>query len=226
MTLSDRTVLEIDGNNGPYAGATGVFVLREDLEDTEELEHKHIAGNRGQYLSELYRQVGGLSDELGDVIDVSEDADRRAGYHLDGTAGEDMWTITGKTGVDDPDEQWGDGSTDPNDPADASVLDATGCATVTKRDILGGWLKQNRIDSTTPARLYRGEWSDATHADSAGVFGRPVPVVVQDARLQKAGDEPARAEVSITLIRTSKLPKLDDAIDDVVAVLRELVPDY
>jgi len=226
MTLADRAVLEIDGNNGEYSGRTAEFHLREDLEDTLEIEHKHILGNRGQYVSELYRQIGGLSDELGDVLEPSENADRRAGYHLDGGAGTETMTVTGMTGVDDPDEQWGDGSTDPNDPADVSVVDATGSSTVSKRDILGGWLKQNRIDSTTPARLYRGEWSDGTHDDSAGVFDRPIPVVVQDARLQKASDDPARAEVSLTLIRTSKLPELADAADDLVDTLGSLVPDY
>jgi hypothetical protein len=223
MALTDRTVLEIDGNYGPYAGETGVFVIREDLEDVEETSFQHIAGNRGQYIAEIYDQVTDLSE----LVDGADQRDRRAGYHLDGGAGEDSWTITGKTGVDDPDEQWGTGETDPTDPADITQLDATGCSPVSKRDIIGRWAAQQRIDSSTPARLYRGEWSDGTHADSPGVFGRPIPVVIKENRLTKSPDDPSVAEVSFTLIRTSDIPDIvEDAADDIVDALGDIVPDY
>mgnify|MGYP000527792715 CR=1 FL=1 len=222
MPLEDRAVLEIDGNLGPYEGKTGVFVLREDLEDTEETSISHIAGNRGQYLSELYDQITDVSE----LIEGPEQRDRRAGYHIDGGAGEDVWTLTGVTSVDDPDEQWGTGDTDPNDPSDITQLDGTGCSPTAKRDILGAWIAQNRVDSSTPGRLYRGEWADGTYSDSAGVFGRPIPVVVQETRLERTGDDAAGATIAVTLVRTSRLPNITDAADDITGALSDAIPDY
>ena len=222
MSLETKAILEIDGNFGPYDGETGVFVFREDLEDTEELDHNHLVGNRGQYVAEIYDQVTDLTD----LVEGPDERDRRAGFHLDGGAGEDVWTITANTAVDDPDEQWGNGETDPSDPSDITQLDGTGGSPTAKRDILGAWAAQNRIDSSTPARLYRGEWSDGTHADAAGVFGGPVPVVVQDTRLQRTAEDAARSEIVVTLVRTSNLPNIDDAVDDITEALDDEVPDY
>lgn len=222
MTLTDRAVLEIDGNLGVYDGVTAAFHIREDLEDIEELTHDHLIGNRGQIVSEVYDQV----TDVAGLTEGPSQRNRRSGYHLDGGAGTDIWTLTGLSSVDDPDEQWGDGSTDSNDPADKSPLDATGCSPTTKRDVLGAWLAQNRIDSTTPARLYRGEWSTGKYADSAGVFDRPIPVIVQETRLQRSADDPTVTEVSLTLVRTSKLTNLDDTAEEIVDELGSLIPDY
>lgn len=222
MSLQNRAILEIDGA-GDYADRTGVFVLREDLDDTETIEPTHLVGNRGQYISELYEQATGL-----DPTDILPESDqpRRAGYHLDGGAGEDEWTISGTTAAGDPDEQWGDGSTDPDDADDVSSFDATGCHPTAKRDILGAWIAQNRIDSGGQARLYRGEWSDGTYADEPGAFNEPITVAVQNAQLQRESGDSSAASITIELVRTTSVPDITDQAEDIVDAVGDFITDW
>ncbi|MFT8175926.1 hypothetical protein, partial [Salmonella enterica] len=77
-------------------------------------------------------------------------------------------SITAKGAQDDT---WGDGSTDPNDPADVSKYDATGSDPQAMKEVLEWYITQPRHGSTGNARLYVGEWSDGTYASTAGAFG-------------------------------------------------------
>jgi hypothetical protein len=213
MPLRERAVLEIDIVDDSGAERTCVFELREDLEVTTSTTKTYLIGNRGQYLREAV-DLG--SDVLG--IDLPE-ADNRRGYHVDGGAGVETITIEATGG--DRGLQWGDGSTDPNDPADVSQYDATGCDPGAQRDILDWIVSQAKTDSASPARLFHGEWSDGTHAGDAGAFGKPRAVAIREATLPNPPDESSAFNATIEMIWTDVFPSA--SVDDAQQAIDELL---
>jgi len=211
MPLHQRAVLEIDAFN-----RTGVFEFRTDLDPTRELTHNHLVGGRGQILSELYRQVADRdpSDILPDDL-----TDRRAGFYVDAGAGMNKVTLSASVGRSDDDLRWGDGSSTGDS---ATAYDAEGAVSkFTKRAVLFRWLTA-RADSGGQMRLYTGEWSDGTHADSAGVYGEPIPVALQSVRAPAPADEPD-ISYTIELVKVSTVADIDEAVDDFTEAATEAV---
>ncbi|MDB2283669.1 hypothetical protein PM038_00065 [Halorubrum ezzemoulense] len=222
MPLYNRAVLEISAFD-----RTGVFELREH-EPNRELTHDYLVGGRGQMISELYAQASDL-----DPTDVLPDADppRRAGYFVDAGGGRNQFTISATVGVGDDDLQWGDGS---SAAGDVTQYDASGDVNpVAKRDVLFRWLAEARSDSGGQVQLYTGEWSDGTHADTAGVFGRPKPVALLSVRAEKPKDDSAVVPYTFEFEEVAPVPDIDELTEDftqaaenAINELGDEVPDY
>ena len=208
MTLFDRAVLEIDLDSD----TTGVFVLQIDLEDSEEITKSFVMGERGQYLQEIYDQI---EDVLGDDDDPGLGR-RRTGYHIDGGAGSHQWQLSFQSGLNG--EQWGDGSSDPKDPQDATVYDATGSHPLLQKQVLAYYVGQARTDSSGQARLHIGMWTDGSYSDEAGEFDEPLTVAINSVSLTRGEDDTTSFEGTLELTRSADFPDsigstAEDAID-------------
>lgn len=223
MPLHNRAVLEVDA-----FGRTGVFEFREH-EPNRELTHDYLVGGRGQVISELYAQASDLAPD-----DILPDAglDRRAGFHLDAGAGRNQFNFTAKVGTGDDDLRWGDGS---SSAGSSNEYDAEGETNPkTKRDVLYRWLAEARTDSGGQLRLYFGEWSDGTYADTAGVYGEPKTVALLSVRSDAPKDDSSVVTYTFEMEQTTPVPDgVDEAIDDftdaaseAVSQLGDEVPDY
>ena len=155
----------------------------------------------------MYRQ---LTDADPSEILPDTDLDRRSGFWLDAGAGSNRFQYTAAVGQSDDSLRWGDGS---SAPGSATPYDAAGdVSALTKRDVLYRWLTA-RADSGGQMRLYTGEWSDGTYADSAGVYGEPIPVALLSVRTDAPPDEP---DVTYTFefAKVSTVPDIDAAVED------------
>lgn len=216
--LRNRAILEIDLRDSNDDLHTGVFELREDLSDTGEVTKQFLLSNRGQYIREAY-DIG--TDILPD--DVAEaDLEDRKGYHVDGGTG--MYTESLDFTAGSQDAQWGDGSTDPDDPSDLNKYDATGADPTALKQVLEWYVSQARTGSGGPARLHIGEWTDGTYSDSAGVFDRPMPVAIKETNITKDPDDPSAIEGTIELAWTAVFPDVD--VQGTIDEAAELVPDF
>ena len=222
--LTDRFVLELDAFD-----RTAAFEFRGDFTPTRELTHEYLVGGRGQTLSTLYQQASDV-----DPTDILPDTEipRRAGFFLDAGGGRSTFQYTANVGVGDDDLQWGDGSSAADN---ATAYDASGDVDpVAKRDVLFRWLAEARSDSSGRVRLYTGAWSDGTYADSAGVYGEPLPVALLSARAEKQPDDPTVVTYNFEFERVAEVPDAVDAfVDDFTAAagdavdqLGDLVPEY
>lgn len=205
--LKHRAVLEIDLDD-----RTGVFPLREDLDESAEIDRTFLVGSRGQYLQELWN----VGSELTDLVDGPADGSRRQGYHVDGGAGRHVHTLSFKAAKEDP---WGDNSFDPK-------FDAAGEGPLTQKQVLEYYISQSRTDSAGQCRLYRGEYTDGTYADEPGAFGHPLTVAIADATLQREPDDPSRFSGTLTLVRTSTVPDVDALLEDAAETLEGIIPDW
>jgi len=209
----EKAFLEIDIVDDTDTKRTCVFEFREDLQITPSPTKNYLIGNRGQYVREAI-DIG--SDVLG--ADVPE-ADNRRGYYIDGGAGLAQLTVEATGG--DRDLQWGDGSSDPNDPDDVSMYDATGCGPRAQLDILEWVITQGKTDSASPARLYYGQWTNGTHASTAGAFDKPRAVAIQELATTDPTDEPSAFTVTIETAWAAVLPEA--AVDEAQNAIEELL---
>ena len=223
MSLNERVILEIDLRR---EDRTGVFEFRE-VEDTREIDREFIMSQRGQYVNEIwdfYFEHGALEQ-----LPQPEGAHRRAGYNIDAGAGSDTVAISFTTGPD-PGYRWGDGSSDPDDPADYSKFDAQGSHPLVKRQVFAHYLREARTDSGGQARLHIGEWTDGEYSDGEGVFGEPINIVIPEASMERSENDPATIEGRLEVVRTSVVPdfaqELDDVVEDVVDVVESIIPDW
>lgn len=165
MSRYDTAYLEVEDST-----STAVFEFNIGLSTSGELDKSYLMGSRGQYISE----INNITDQLGDIDSVQ---DRRAGFWIDGGAGNYSERIQFESGLEDV--QWGDGS------------GGTGASNVTSRDASGAdvkpltryhvltlWLARTLTDSRNPARLYFGEWATGKHHPEAGAFGQAMPCAV------------------------------------------------
>lgn len=172
MSRFDTAYLEVED-----AQSTAVFELNIGLRTSGELDKNYLMGSRGQYITEIFN----VSDSLGEI--ENDTVDRRAGFWVDGGAGNLTERIEFETGLEAV--QWGDGSggTGPSNvtPRDASGADVK---PVTRYHVLELWLARTLTDSRNPARLYWGEWTDGSKAEhaSAGAFNQPMPCAVINAQ--------------------------------------------
>ena len=166
MSRYDTAYLEVEDNT-----STAVFELSLGLRTSGELDKNYLMGNRGQYITEIFN----VTDELGEI--ENDTVDRRAGFWVDGGAGNYSERIEFETGLEDV--RWGDGGggTGPSNvtPRDASGADVK---PLTRYHILSLWLARTLTDSRNPARLYFGEWADGTHHPSSGAFNQAMPCAI------------------------------------------------
>ena len=222
--LTNRFVLELDAFD-----RTAAFAFRGDFSPTRELTHEYLVGGRGQVLSTLYQQASDI-----DPTDILPDTEipRRAGFFLDAGGGRSTFQYTANVGVGDEDLQWGDES---SADGEANAYDATGDVDpVVKRDVLFRWLAEVRSDSSGKVRLYTGAWSDGTYADSAGVYGEPLPVALLSARAEKDPDDSGVVSYTFEFERVARVPDaVDQFVEDAtesaneaVNQLGDLIDDY
>lgn len=162
MTRFDTAYLEIEDASG-----TATFEMSIGLQTSGQMERNYIMGPRGQYVTEVYNQLAGLDD-------IDGTANRRAGFKIDGGAGEFTQSVSFQVGLEDV--EWGDGSGGTG-PTNVTARDASGAdiKALTRKHILEIWVTQSRSDSDYPARLYFGEWTDGSppgHSES-GAFDQP-----------------------------------------------------
>ncbi|GGK74512.1 hypothetical protein [Haloarcula sebkhae] len=218
--LTDSAILEVDVVDETGDTRTCAFQVKEELEDTGNVAKTYLIGSRGQYLRAAYE----IADKTvpGELAD--ENTESRRGYFVDGGAGQYVEQIAGKAG--DRDLQWGDGSTDPTDPNDISKYDATGCDTLAQKQIFEYVISQSKTGSLGQARLYWGQWSDGTYADSAGAFGRPLTVAIIETNVTDDPDDPNAIDVSITAEWAAVLPEaVVDEAESVAKDINEIIPE-
>ena len=224
MPLYDRVVIEIEAFD-----RIGAFAFRGDLSPNRTLNKDYLVGGRGQVVSELYNQASDIvpSDILSD-----EDIDRRAGFFLDAGGGRNQFQLSAEVGAGDGDLPWGDGS---SAEGVVSEYDAAGeVAPLAKRDVLFRWLSQARSDSGGQVKLYTGEWTDGTYADTAGVYGEPISVALLEARSERDADDSAVVTYTMEFEQVALVPDavdaavddLSDAAQEAVDAVGDLIPDW
>jgi len=216
MTLRDRAVLEVS-----VGTTTAAFEFRDGFEQEHTITHNYLVGGRGQYVQEIW-----------DVVDFDTETEsvvpnRRAGYHVDGGAGEKTRALSFVTGQEpDADLLWGDesGGTGPNN---VTKTDASGAdvSKYDKADVFERWMAVSRTDSTLPGFLYHNQYSDGTYADSAGLYNSPLPVAVQEASIATDLDEPTAVSGQVTVVQTNIFAEQGDVIGAVDEALTEIRPD-
>ena len=216
MPLRNTAYLEIDVDD-----TTAVFELREGLEDVGEITIQYLLSERGQYLREIYDIGTDLVPD--DVADA--DLENRKGYYVDGGAGSYGVRLTAQAG---PGDQWGDGSSNPDDEDDTTRYDATGSHPLAMKQVLEYAVAQSRTDSSNPARLYIGEWTDGTHADAAGAFEQPLALAIEEATVTRPDDNPSAITVTLEGKWTSTFPGEDllGSIEDGLDEIADLIPDF
>lgn len=211
MPLRDKAVLEIDIDGG---STTGEFHLKEDLTDSGTVTKMYLMSNRGQ----MFREAFDIGTDL--LADEVEDADleNRKGYHVDGGSGHYRTTLSFAASSGD---RWGDGT------SGTSKTDATGSDPIVMKQVFEWYVSQSKSDSSGGTRLYIGEWTDGTHSSSAGVFGQPMPVAINESNITDDPDNPSSIEGSIELTWTSVFPDVDlngaiqDGLDDIAALIQD-----
>ena len=216
--LRGRAILEIDLEDETGTTRTCVFELREGLEPSSNITRRFLLSNKGQYIREAY-DIG--SEYIPGDLDTANTEDRR-GYHVDGGAGQFGQTITAAAG--DKDASWGDGSTDPNDPADISRYDATGCDLTAQKQILEWVTSQAATGSKGQARLHLGEWTDGSYSDP-GVFDRPFVVAIPEVTVSRDPTE-SKLKVTLEMAWTAVFPEAvveeaQDAVDEIINAIPE-----
>jgi|AntRauTorcE11897_2_1112592.scaffolds.fasta_scaffold01299_3 hypothetical protein len=220
MTLRSTAYLEIDINGGD---TTGVFELREDLSDTGDVTKNYLLSNRGQRFREAF-DIG--TDLLPDDV-ADADLENRKGYHVDGGSGHYQETLSFAAS---PGDEWGDGSTDANDPDDVNKTDATGSEPIAMKQVFEWFVTQSKSDSSGGTRLHIGEWNDGTYSETgeAGAFGHPMPIAINESSITYDPDKPAAIEGSITLTWTSMFPDVDleGSFENGLNDIADFVQDY
>jgi hypothetical protein len=218
--LRGVSYLEIDIEDSNQNTHTGIFEFREDLENVSNVAKQYLIGNSGQYLKRAYD----IGDELIPADLNSGELENRRGYHVDGGAGVFAETITAKAGGDGV--QWGDGSTDPNDPDDITRWDAAGCDLIAQRDILAWYISQSRTGSAGNCRLHVGEWTDGSYESGQGVFGKPLTLAIQEGTVSRTAEENTVLDVTIEGVWTAvfpdaEIPEADEVVKQVTNALKD-----
>lgn len=226
VVLTDRVVLEVE--QIPGADSDAAFEFRTDLETTDTLDRKFVLSESGQYLREAHDI---LPDAVTDPISDAE-FDRGEGYHIDGGARTDTKSITATRGVEEA-LQWGDGSatdgptqTDVPMPAGDEPADIDAMI-----DVFNHWLNETRSDSGGQTWLHIRHHTDGSYSGEPGVFGEPIRVAVLEHTIEK--EDETEIEISLECVRTAHLPDVqealdgvEDAINDAVAELSDVTPDW
>jgi hypothetical protein len=201
----ERAVLELDANFGPPFGTvTGVFHMYGDV--------SFDAGVRTGYL------LGGTGSTLNAVVQeaLSDGEPKRKGIYVDLGGGQHtiQASFTGWTGATDADGndlQWGSSP----DPSVNDLTTATGASPLDQRDTFLNYLRVATFDSFNPGRLYTGEHSDGTYADSPGDWGEPLKVAMEQPRFRSQADTSDKLDGSVTFV------EVIDLRDNIDGLLRD-----
>jgi len=175
------------GENGPRGDKGGGA----SIEDT--IRTGFLVENAGQSVLNAYKQA------------VDNAAPFRRGVHVDFGGGQHVLEVdfaTPQNGKksDGSTFQWGSSS----DPADGpNEHTATGGSAQQQMAVLINYLRQGRIDSTTPATFETGPYS------SEGILG-PLDVVVESPSMTITNDKPGWADGTLTLVETVDLQAVVD----------------
>lgn len=192
MSRFDTAYLDVEDDT-----STATFEFSIGLNTNGDLDKNYLMGSRGQYIQEIWDQ----SDALGEIDALAE---RRAGFWIDGGAGNYSETVEFEAGMEAESIQWGDGTggegQDNVTPRDAS---GPGVKPLTRYHVMSLWLSRTLTDSRNPARFYFGEWTDGSksgHSES-GAFNQPFPCAVTNLQpnLPDAGESTAYFEGTLEL---------------------------
>jgi hypothetical protein len=198
-----RAVLELDAEFGdPYGQVTGVFHMYGDVTFDAGVRTGFLLGGRGSTVNAV------LQDTLGNGVP------KRKGVYVDLGGGQHtvQASFTGWEGAVDKDGndlQWGASP----DPSVNNLTTATGAGPLDQRDTFLNYLRVSTYDSFNPARLYTGEHSDGTYADSPGDWGEPLSVAIESPRLKANSQEHTKFDGSMTFVEILDLrDDLDGAV--------------
>ena len=192
------------------ADRTCRFTFRNNLRIENEFQRSFLLGDRGGLINEIARRLE--SDEEGD----ESGANARESFWLDGGSGTKAWTLTADVIANTDGGEaltWGDGSSDPNDPEDTTLYDATGSNPVSQAQVFSEVLAEARTDSQSPAVLHIGEFSDGSEIE-AGVF-LPINAIVKETDWRKESeDRPSAVTVSTTLQSAASVEDIVDSLEN------------
>jgi hypothetical protein len=221
MTLHEKAYLVVSEDAFDDGITDGVFEMEIGKQQTTELNKSYLMGERGQYIREVTQKL-----DIDDIIQDTRSVDgRRTGYWIDGGAGTWQETIEFETGLEAV--RWGDGVS-PTGPDNVTPSDASG-ADVKKRsraDIFTYWIGRTITDSANPGLLYAGEWTDGRFEGTAGAFGRPMYVAVNDHNISTDVDRPAGLRGTVTVSRIDLFPDVMDGVASVPGWLQGGFDDF
>jgi hypothetical protein len=176
----------------------------EQFEPTHAVDKRFLlGGNRGEIIGELV-------DFLPQINSANT-----AGYVIDVGLGEETFEYQVTLDVSDS-PPWGvvDNNFDPvfggGSGKKTSAHDGDPFA---RAEILAQWVRGTVADSTDAtgeAKLYKGNWTDGTFANSPGIFGEPIPVAPSTVEIRRTPDDPSEVILVVELIRLEKFPDLPD----------------
>jgi len=199
MTLTSEAYLEITDDNDDV----GVFRF-ESFEPTATLSKRFlVGGNRGEVIGEIADFVPGI------------DSDNASGYLIDVGLGEERFEYLVRLTPEDS-GPWGvvDSNDDPvlGGSAGGNKVSAHDGDPLTRAEVLSEWVRGTLVDSVSDsgaASLYKGNWTSGRFANSAGLFGGPLPVAPESVEIRRDPEEPSRVELTIEMLRFENFGALD-----------------
>jgi len=199
MPLTSEAYLVIEDDNEDV----GAFQF-ESFEPSATLSKQFlIGGNRGEIIGEIADFVPGIN------------SDNSSGYLVDVGLGEERFEYLVRLTPED-DGPWGvvDANKQPipGGTAGGNKVSAHSADPLTRAEVLSEWVRGTLIDSVSnsgTASLYKGNWTDGTFADSAGLFGGPLPVAPESVEIRRDPEEPSRVELTIEMLRFENFGVLD-----------------
>jgi len=200
MAQHDRAVLVVS-----LPDRTCKFTFRNNLRVEHEFGRQYLLGDRGGVVNEVARR-----------LDESGATSARRSFWLDGGGGSQVWVLTTTLVANTNDGealQWGDGSSDPNDPADTTEYDATGSDPVSQAQIFESVQSSARLDSESPAVLHIGEHADGSEIE-AGVLN-PIEATIKNTSWMRASeDSPSTVMLTATVRSVASTESVVDAIEN------------
>jgi hypothetical protein len=199
MTLTSEAYLVIEDDDGDV----GVFQF-ESFEPTATLSKRFlVGGNRGEIIGEVADFVPGI------------DSDNASGYLIDVGLGEERFEYLVRLTPEDS-GPWGvvDSNDDPvlGGSAGGNKVSAHDGDPLTRAEVLSEWVRGTLVDSVSDsgtASLYKGNWTSGRFANSAGLFGGPLPVAPESVEIRRDPEEPSRVELTIEMLRFENFGALD-----------------
>jgi len=204
MPLTSEAYLEIKDDDGDV----GLFQFG-SFEPTATLDKRFlVGGNRGELIGELTDFVPGIN------------SDNASGYLIDVGLGEERFEYLVRLTPED-EGPWGvvDANDEPipGGQAGGNKVSAHDAAPLTRAEVLSEWVRGTLVDSVSDsgeAFLYKGNWSSGRFADSAGLFGGPLPVAPSTVEIRRDPEEPSQVELTIEMLRFEEFGALDGKLPD------------
>jgi hypothetical protein len=199
MTLTSEAYLRITDDNDDV----GLFRF-ESFEPTATLDKRFlVGGNRGELIGEIADFVPGIN------------SDNASGYLVDVGLGNERFEYLVRLTPEDS-GPWGvvDANDEPipGGQAGGNKVSAHDGDPLTRAEVLSEWVRGTLVDSVSDsgeAFLYKGNWSSGRFANSAGLFGGPLPVAPESVEIRRDPEEPSRVELTIEMLRFENFGVLD-----------------